>query len=399
MADSIYKINRLEFNNSYSQFCLSYNNGIKTFNTEDFKQIYSCDTLGAISMSVLIQELNIAIFVGTENNELNKNKKVCLYDLVNQKLIYSTSFLNEIISLKKIDKFLIIGFPGELKIFSLEKSDNLIPVKEISLPESDIYEIWEKKSDNNILSLTEIDLAYFFQKEICINSFIGNDWSNSKKLDVKNPIEKGQNLFYFKKINQIIIPDETARYIYGFDADNGKQMLLLYRGEHPGVITSVVLLNKNYLALNNINRKIYIYDLSSSQGVGMLDKFYSYFYGNYLKPIIKIPHKKLVNNKEGDFYESDFIKKGALLFGEEDGINLKVISYNGFAFQIKIGFLKNDFEVIKKEKIAEYKEELDKDYEAAKNKGENIYSSYNSIFDKEKKEGSKKEEDNTFVPI
>jgi hypothetical protein len=394
MTDSIYKINKLEYNNSQSQFCLSYNDGIKAFNTEDFKEMYSCNTLGAISLGVLFRELNLAIFVGTENNELYNNKKVCIYDLINKKLVYSTSFLNEIISLKTIDKYLIIGFPGELKIFSLEKSDTIIPVKEISLPESDIYEIWEKKSDNDILSLTEIDLAYLFQKEICINSFIGNDWSNSKKLDVKNPVEKGQNLFYVEKINQIIMPDETARYIYGFDADTGKQVLVLYRGEKPGIITSVTLLNKNYLAINNINRNIYIYDLSSSQGIKMLDKFYSLFYGNYIKPIIKIPHNKLVKNKEGEFYESDFQKKGAILSGEEEGINLKVVAYNGFAFKIKVGFFKNDFEVVIKEKIAEYKDDQDKEYNlSSSNTDENLYSSYNSIFDKEKKKQNKTEKD------
>ena len=393
MSNSIYKINKLSFNNSNSQFCLSYNDGIKAFNTEDFKVTYSCNTLGAISMAVLFRELNIAIFVGTENNEIYNNKKVCIYDLINQKLVYSTSFLNEIISLKTIDKYLLIGFPGELKIFSLEKSDNIIPIKEISLPESDIYEIWEKKSDNDILSLTEIDLAYFFQKEICINSFIGNDWSNSKKFDLKNPVEKGQNLFYVKQINQIIIPDETARYLYGFDVNTGKQVLLLYRGEKPGIITSITVLNKNYLAINNINRNIYIYNISSNQGIKMLGRVFSYFYGDYIKPIIKIPHKELVKNKEGEFYESDFQKKGALLSGEEDGINLKVVSYNGFAFKIKVGFLKKDFEVVIKEKIAEYKDDLEKEY-SNENHEENLYSSYNSIFDKEKKKENKSEKGN-----
>lgn len=384
MTDSIYKINNLSFNNSKSQFCLSFNNGIKSFNTENFKEMYSCNTLGAVSMALLFRELNIAIFVGTESNELYNNKKLCMYDLLNQKLIYTTSFLNEIISLKMINKYLVIGFQGELKIFTMEKKDTIIPVKEISLPESDIYVIWEKKSDN-IITLSEINLAYLFQKEICINSFIGNEWSDSKKLDVKNPVENAQNLFYIKKINQLLLPDEIGRYIYGFDADTGKQVLLLYRGENPGVITSITMLNKNYLALNNINRKIYIYDLSSNQNVKMLDWLSSYIYGKYIKAIIKIPYDKLVQNKEGDFYESDFQKKGAILSGEEEGINLRVISYNGFAFKIKIGFYKNDFEVVEKQKIAEYKDEQEKVYSNNNVNDENLYSSYNSIFDKEKK--------------
>lgn len=87
MDNSIYKINKLSFNDSQSQFCLSYNNGIKAFSTEDFKEVYSCNTLGAISMGVLFKELNIVIFVGTESNELYNNKKVCIYDLINQNLV------------------------------------------------------------------------------------------------------------------------------------------------------------------------------------------------------------------------------------------------------------------------------------------------------------------------
>ena len=384
MTESIYKINNLSFNNSKSQFSLSFNNGIKTFNTENFKEMYSYNTLHAVSMALLFRELNIAIFVGTENNELDNNKKLHMYDLLNQKSIFTTVFLNEIKSLKIINKYLVIGFQVELKIYTMEKKDTILPVKEISLPESDIYEIWEKKNEN-IMTSSEIHLAYLFQKEICINSFIGNDWSNSKKLDVKNPVEKAQNLFFVRKINQLLLPDEIGRYIYGLDADTGKQILLLYRGENPGVITSITMLNKNYLALNNINRKIYIYDLSSNQNVKMLDWLSSYIYGKYIKAIIKIPYDKLVQNKEEDFYESDFQKKGAILSGEEEGINLRVISYNGFAFKIKIGFYKKDFEVVEKQKIAEYKDEQEKVYSNNNINDENLYSSYNSIFDKEKK--------------
>lgn len=397
MSDSIYKINKLEFNNSYSQFCLSYNEGIKAFTTDDFKPKYTSINLGPISQAVLFRELNIAIFSGTENNENYSNKKICIYDLINQKLIYQTVFLNEIKSLKIIDKYLIIGFPGELEIFSLEKRDTIIPVKEISLPESDIYEIWEKNTDN-ITSLKEIDLAYFFKKEICINSFIGMDWGSGRKLDVKNPVEKGQNIFYVKKLNQIIIPDENANYLYGIDADNGKQILCLYRGKNPGLITSITLLNKNYLAINNINRNIYIYNLNSNQGKKMMDWIYSFAYGEYISPIIKIPYSKLLSKKEGEFYDSDFIKKGGVLYGEEEGINLIVIAYNGYAFKIKINFLKEDFEVVMKEKFADYKESQDKEYSAEDNE-ENLYSSYNSIFDKEKKTKTNNENENKFAPI
>ena len=384
MSETIYKINKLEFNESNSQFCLAYNDGIKSYSTDTFKEMYKCNTLGAVSLAVLFRELSIAIFVGTENNELFNNKKVCIYDLINQKLVLTSSFLNEIISLKTVDKYLVVGFKGELKIFSLEKRDTITPVNEISLPESDIHEVWSITT-NDILSITKIKFAYIFQKEICINSFLSNDWNNNTKLDFKIPIDKGQNLFYIQKLNQILIPDETARYIYGFDVETGKQTLLLYRGEHPGVVTSVTMINKNYLALNNINRKIYIYDLGLSQGVKMIDWISSYFYGNYIKAIIKISYDEIIKDKEGDFYKSDFLKKGSILSGEEEGIHLRVISYNGYAYKIKIGFLKKEYELVTKEQIADYKEEIDKELTLVESNSEENEIAYNSIFEKEKK--------------
>ena len=384
MSETIYKINKLEFNESNSQFCLAYNDGIKSYSTDTFKEMYKCNTLGAVSLAVLFRELSIAIFVGTENNELFNNKKVCIYDLINQKLVLTSSFLNEIISLKTVDKYLVVGFKGELKIFSLEKRDTITPVNEISLPESDIHEVWSITT-NDILSITKIKFAYIFQKEICINSFLSNDWNNNTKLDFKIPIDKGQNLFYIQKLNQILIPDETARYIYGFDVETGKQTLLLYRGEHPGVVTSVTMINKNYLALNNINRKIYIYDLGLSQGVKMIDWISSYFYGNYIKAIIKISYDEIIKDKEGDFYKSDFLKKGSILSGEEEGIHLRVISYNGYAYKLKIGFLKKEYELVTKEQIADYKEEIDKELTLVESNSEENEIAYNSIFEKEKK--------------
>ena len=384
MSETIYKINKLEFNESNSQFCLAYNDGIKSYSTDTFKEMYKCNTLGAVSLAVLFRELSIAIFVGTENNELFNNKKVCIYDLINQKLVLTSSFLNEIISLKTVDKYLVVGFKGELKIFSLEKRDTITPVNEISLPESDIHEVWSITT-NDILSITKVKFAYIFQKEICINSFMSNDWNNNTKLDFKIPIDKGQNLFYIQKLNQILIPDETARYIYGFDVETGKQTLLLYRGEHPGVVTSVTMINKNYLALNNINRKIYIYDLGLSQGVKMIDWISSYFYGNYIKAIMKISYDEIIKDKEGDFYKSDFLKKGSILSGEEEGIHLRVISYNGYAYKIKIGFLKKEYELVTKEQIADYKEEIDKELTLVESNSEENEIAYNSIFEKEKK--------------
>ena len=83
--DSIYKINQISFNNSKTQFCICFNNGIKNFSTEKFEALYSSNVIGNISLGALFHELNIVIFVGSENNEEYNKKKLVIFDLIKQK--------------------------------------------------------------------------------------------------------------------------------------------------------------------------------------------------------------------------------------------------------------------------------------------------------------------------
>ena len=385
--EQVYKINQLVVNDTKTQFCLAYNNGVRNFSTEDFKEKYNSGLLGSINIISLIHELNMVVFVGSENNELYNNKKIVIFDLINQKSVYSTSFQNEIRSLKTVSKYLIIGFPIEIKIFSLEKKDNIIPIKEIPLPECDLFEIWEQPS-KEIIPISKMYLLYPFKDEICITSFIGNEWNLEKKKDMKMPSPKIQNFFYVKKLNQFFVPDETAYYIYGIDPEEGKQKLCLFRGRNPGIITSITLLNKNYLAVNNLNRTIHIFDISNdNKGYNFSSLIGSFFYGDYIPAFMKIKHNCIVSEEEGKFYEGDFLKKGAILISEDDGIELKVIAYNGYAYKLRINFLKKNFDILTKEKYAEYK--IDQNNEAIKEDiDSSLFNSYNSIFEKEKKNQS-----------
>ena len=381
--DIVYKINQLVLNDAKNQLCLCYNNGIKTFSGEDFKLLYASNPIGNISMAAIVHELNIVIFVGSESNEMYSNKKLVIYDLINKKDIYSTPFQNEIKSLKIINKFLIIGFDSELKIFSLEKKDTIIPIKEINIPTTDLFVIWDKSS-NEIITLSKIFLAYFYEKQLHVKSFLGNEWNLDKNDKIKSPVSKIQNIFYIQKLNQIIIPDETAYYIYGINPDDGKQTLCLYRGKYSGTITSIVLLNKNYLAVNNLNKTIHIFDISeNSNSYSITNIIGGFIYGNYISPIIRIPYDKLIKKNEGEFYESDFIRKGSILVSDDDGIELKVIAYNGVAYKIRFNFLKKTFEIVFSKKFAQYKR-IDNEEEVGNDNENDLYSSYNSIFDNKK---------------
>ena len=392
--DQVYKINQIVFNDSKTQFGIAYNNGIKTFNTEDFKIKYSSNPLGNISLMTIVHELNIVVFVGSEINELYDTKKIVIYDLINQKDIYSTRFQKEITRIDTINKFLVIGFQNELKIFSLEKKDTIIPINEITL-ESDIYEYWSDSS--NEFSLTKIFLANFSPNDVSLSLFVGNYWNFDRPKIFKLPISKIQNIFFIKKMNQIIIPDETAYYIYGFNVDDGKQTLCLYRGKNPGIITSVVLLNKNFLAINNLNRRIYIYDIIGNSSNYNIGNFIGgLIYGEYISAFMIIPYEKIIKENEGEFYASDFQKKGSILSCEEDGIELKIFSYNGNAYKLRINFIKKEFDIINKEKYAKFKVNQIIDNSINIPENDNTYDSYNSIFENSKKK-QKKEEDKFVV--
>ena len=392
----IYKINHLTLNNNNTQFCMSFNNGIKTFNAEDFQEKYSSTTLGNISFSAILHELNMVIFIGSENNELYNNKKVVIYDLINQKDIYSTRFKNEITGLKIINKFLIISFNKELTIFSLEKKDILIPLKEIIIEDSDLFEFWDF-SENGIIPLLKLYFAYETKNGINIESYIGNELNLAKKEEIKKPVDKIQNIFYIKKINQILLPDEKAFYIYGINPDDGKQMLCLYRGKYPGYITSMTLLNKTFLAVNNLNRTIHIFDISNNNNnFNIGNMIGGFIYGSYISPVIRIPYDKITKDKDGEFYENDFQKKGALLASDDEGIELKIYAYNGYAYKVRINFLKKDFEVILKEKIAKFK--VYENNESSVGETDSELYNYNSIFEQDKKE-KKEKKDEKFVVV
>ena len=394
--EEIYKINQLSFNDQKSQFCLCYNNGIKTFSTNDFVEKCSSNenefSVGGISMASLLMELNIAVFVGTESNQLYSNKKLVVYDLISKKEICFTLFENKITSLRTITKYIIVTLQHELKIFSFTKSQLEI-IKEITFtePELELYEIWEKPDDISPKNF----LALLCNKEIHINSYSvisNNKWSDDdKKIKIKNSFNKIQNMFYISKLKQLFVVDEFASYINSYDVETGKEITYLYRGKNPGFITSITLLNKVFLAVNNLNRTIHIFNLDiNNNSFNLSNCVYGYFFGEQIiNSYMKIYFDELIINKEGEFYDFDFQKKGAIISSDPEGIELNIIAYNGYAYKLRMNFIKKKYDIIKKSKYvssknSEIKEQSLKD---EKVKGLSIYS---SIFDKEEKNEDKK---------
>ena len=290
MEPEIHRINHISLNKSKTEFCLSYNNGLKTFNLENFKQNNSSNNfevkLGGISFSDYLPKDDIIIFVGSKLNKIYSNKKVVFFDIVNKKEILSKSFDEEITYIKFVDNYLLISLGKELKIFLYENNE-LISKYDISISgeKSKLFEAWVTKEENNVGQIihksSTLYIAYVQKNEISIKVLTCEDEFKVNKIqDINTPVTEIQNLFYIKKLNQIFICDEKAIYIYGFDVDTGEVKLCLRRGSNPGFITSMTLLNNNFLAINNKNKTIHIFDLDiNNNAFSFSNIVYSMVYG------------------------------------------------------------------------------------------------------------------------
>ena len=251
----------------------------------------------------------------------------------------------EITNFKIVSNYILIAFGKSLIIFYYDKNKNDIELKqEHKIEESSLFECWMEQDTNNLF------LVFPLEKEIKIQTYATNEWAFIKKLDIVSPVYGIQNLFFVKELNQIFISDETAKYLYGFDVETGKKKLCLYRGFTEGFITSVALLNNGkFLAANNINRTIHIYDLDINNNSFSLSNLFNRIISDILEiyPKLRISHEKLKQNDEGSYYKNDFNQKGCMLYSDNND-ELNVISYNGFAYKIKIDFTNFEYKVISK---------------------------------------------------
>ena len=358
MEQEIYTINHLAINQSKREFCISYNNGLKTFDLDNFKEKYSSNNfefkLGSISLSIMVPKENIVIFVGTKNNIDYPNNKIVFFDIGNKKVLFSKTFDSEITQIKYVNNFLYICFGFILRICIYDTEDSIEFNEKayytLSKEYTNLFEVWE--TSNN----TQLCLAYPCKNQIIILFNTADDWklgNNKKNIDI--PVNKIQNLFFIKKLNQLFICDEKANYIYGFDVEDGSMKLCLKRGIKDGLINSITLLNDNFLAVNNLNKTIHIFDLDINNNSFSFSNLISdIFYGiKEISSCIRIYYKDFMTKEERSYYQSDFDNKGEILSSEDYKNELNVIAYNGYAFKIEINFKDFKYNIIKKENYAQ----------------------------------------------
>lgn len=337
------KLKHITLKNDNTQFCLSNNLGIFNFRL-DTMDIVSSSELGEIEKAYLY-ETNQVVFFGSKGNTKYPPDKIVFYNLEYDDEILSQNFENDIKNFKFLDDILIISFDKELKVYLLEGS-NLVEKFTEYISSSHILEAWTNlDNDKNveklyISSVNDMDVIIFCRSP-------QNEWKLDTKITIKFTYSKVQNIFYIKKLNSIFVIDEKGNYLYEYAIDSTTPKKYYYRGYNPTKITSITLLNNNYLAVNSINRTIHIFNLND-------ERFYVFNLLNFFSEVntiprwMKIPYSEL---KGDTLFQSDFEENGAILVGNEENDELTAIAFNGFAYKLKLDFEQKTYKILMEKKF------------------------------------------------
>ncbi len=344
----IYKINHIFLNQNKTQFSICTNKGINTFSAQTFSQLDSSNsneiTLGEISIANLLYELNIIVFVGSENNEEYNNKKLVFYDLVNKKEIYSTFFISPIIDIKSILKYVFVISNKELVVYSYANLNEINLISSIPFLNEKNFGcvIWNKKENDNLNEKIYIAMYEKEEKDISIISYFSKQYLHKESKTLNSPFSKIQNMFYIEELDQIFIVDGTGCYISSFDVETNKLIYNLYRGNKQGEIISMCKFTKNHLAVVNKNKTIHIFDLKDTNGYNITNILYKMI-SSIIYSSMKIRLKNVFQEFENSFFNLYYNKYGCFIYNLGDSNHIYVIGYNGVGLIIKVNFLKNNY--------------------------------------------------------
>ncbi len=359
----IYKINHLSLNQKQSQFCMCTNQGIKTYTTDTFDLLEDSNTesiiIGDIETATLLHELNIAVFAGSSKNQLYQNTQLVFYDLSKHNTKYFTILLSPIVNIKSITKYVFVSTKEYIDVYPCVDFNSITLMRRINLinKERPYFDIFLQNIDNiNSIGMilfnsepSQINLFYFYENQLEEgNKFIINSYKDI------------QSFFYVDTFKQIFIVERQGSYISSFDSRNKSKEKIyeFYRGKNEGIITSIIGLNEDCVAMSNLNKTIHVFFISNPTGQNLATKIFSafsFFTPDLIYSSIQIPLSEINedSNTDSEFYQTYFNKKGVLLSYFKENKELRVIGYNGMGYIIKIDFTKINYEVKLKKKFVD----------------------------------------------
>jgi hypothetical protein len=268
------------------------------------------------------------------HNKQFHNKKLILWDNNSRKVIASTQFIQQIVGIKALKNLIVASTTDEVNVCYFNRVFNIIEVRLKICNVSPFFEIWTTSDEGYTY------LAINDKSKIKLIGLYDNSMESFNLNEIETGYEDLQNCFYDASSNSIFVVNKNGTAIKGFCFSKDYQCVIktyeLYRGRSPSTITSIIVIENKYIAVNNGCKTIHFFKTGCNEHPGYITQVYSIFTNPYNlnKSIMKIRYKDLT--VDDDFFERDFKNKGGILSYDDRDHILTSICHNGKVYRVQI---------------------------------------------------------------
>lgn len=164
-----------------------------------------------------------------------------------------------------------------------------------------------------------------------------------------------QNIFYVSLFDLLFLVDPSGSNITSYSTssfnDNNntyQKEQEFYRGSSKGVITSIIGLPNNCIAMANLDKTIHIFLIGKKAKQNITTFLYNIMNSNVIYSSLKIRLNEIAKEDTNDFYNSYFKQRGAVLSCSQEQNEFNCICYNGSSYLIKLNLHRMTYEIKKK---------------------------------------------------
>jgi hypothetical protein len=199
-------------------------------------------------------------------------------------------------------------------------------------------------------------LITFFGTRIKIITIL-NELESHQLIEFETGFTAIHNILFDSSYSILFVVDTQGTYIKAFALNKSStefsEISQLYLGKGNAIITSIVVIDDVFLAVNNSNKSIYIFKYKTDAQPTYFTRFYNILVNSYNTPIMKINYCDF--NAEEDFFQKDFKRLGSLLLYNKKNKILTSICHNGIVYKLKIDLDGLRFDLIEQNVLIENK--------------------------------------------
>jgi hypothetical protein len=242
-----------------------------------------------------------------------------------RKIIASTQFNKQLINIKTIKNLIFVSTADEINVCYFNIDYNIIEVRLKIANVSPIFEIWPEMNYLVACFGTRIKIIAVF-----------NELESHELMKFETGFTAIQKILFDSSYSILFVIDTQGTYIKIFALNKSStefnEISQLYLGKGGAIITSIVVIDDVFLAVNNSNKSIYIFKYKTDAQTTYFTRLYNILVNPYNTPIMKINYCDF--NFEEDFFQKDFKRLGSLLLYNKENKILTSICHNGIVYKL-----------------------------------------------------------------